>query len=298
MPADAPPLDAPALPDAGPSCLGADGLPCLTVGSAAANMPADVACTPAEPAPGTVSPRRLRLVAVGPTRTLLADADFEVWPGNVVRAPSCAPPECVALRTDATGVATADLDAGFFAYVVPQNAVWMTYRAIGYNRTAGAIGETDLAVLPSATGSTCPFTGCPFMADPADSILRGTVSDCRGARMRGATIALFDSTGAAIDLESGEPFGPWLAYLHDGVLLSSSLTTTDYSGALQASNIPILTDPRVAVVAYGTAEEGGLRRVVACEEVVMGPNAITFLDFGPYRSDYAPGSLCLDHAPP
>lgn len=279
-------------------CLGSDGLPCLTIGSASANMPANMACSPTEPAAGTASSRTLRLVSFGTSTTPIPNGAFEVWTNNAVGTDCAASSDCMALMSGGDGTVSVTLDDSFYAYLVPQNAMAMTYRAIGYNRTAEASGTNDVVAIPSALFMTAiGLIRSGFMADPADGILTGDVSDCDGEAVRGATIRIFDSAGAEIDMSDTGALTPGLAYRRDGVLPSASLTTTDYSGGYAAGNLPILADPRVAVVAYGTTTEGGARDIIGCEEVVIGTNAITILSFGPYRSDYGTGNLCLDHAP-
>ncbi len=284
--------------DAPPTgCTDSTGLPCLAVGSATANMPADMACTPSEPAAGTASDRTLRLVSFGTSTTPIPNGAFEIWPGNAVGA-TCTAPDCVALMSGTDSTVTTSLDDGYFAYRVPQNGAAMTYTAIGYNRSPEASGNTDIVTIPSSLFMTAiGLIRSGFMADPADGILTGDVTDCDGEAVRGATIRIFDSAGAEIDMSDTGALTPGLAYRRDGVLPSASLTTTDYSGGYAAGNLPILADPRVAVVAYGTTEMGGTRDIIGCEEVVIGTNAITILSFGPYRSDYPAGNLCLMHAP-
>ena len=286
-------------PDAGPAACGADGLPCLTVGTASMNMPADMACTRSEPAPGTASSRTLRLVARGTGIAPIMNGAFEIWPGNAVGA-TCTAPACVMLTSGATdGTVTTSLDDGYFAYHVPQNASAMTYRAIGYNRTASAGATTDIIATPSAIFmAAIGGIRMGFMADPVDAILLGDVSDCDGEEMRGVTVRMFAADGTEImNPATVGPLDPGLAYRNAGVFPRADMTTTDYSGGYAAGNIPILADPRVAVVAYGTTTMGGTRGIIACEEVVVGANAMTFLSFGPYRSDYPVGNLCLMHAP-
>jgi hypothetical protein len=290
-------------PDAPTICAqcGSDGLPILTVGSTADPMPANMDCpTRAEPPAGTASTRTFRLISRGTSTADIPNGDFEIWPSNAVGGDcAAAGAECIALTSGADALVTASLEGDFYAYRVPQNSAAMTYTAIGYNFSPDGDGENEITTIPVAIFSAAiTLIRSGMMADPADGILTGDVTDCDGEGMRGVTVRLFDSAGAEI-VDGTGPLDPGHAYRANGSLPSRMLPTTDYSGGYASGNLPIIAaDPRIAVVAYGTAAPGGEREIIGCEEVTIGTNAITILSFGPYRSDYAAGNLCLAHAPP
>lgn len=301
-PSDPAPTDAGS--DAGGVCAqcGSDGLPILTVGPAAAPVPANLDCpTRAEPAPGTASPRTFRLISRGTATADIPNGDFEIWPTNSVGADcAAAGTDCIALTSGADATVMGTIEGDFYAYRVPENSTAMTYQAIGYNFFPDGDGENEITTIPVAIFRAAISLIRPgMMADPADGILTGDVTDCDGEGMRGVTIRLFDSTGAEIVDGTGAT-DPGHAYRRGGSLPDTlaRLPTTDDSGGYAAGNLPILTDPRIAVVAYGAAAPGGDRVIIGCEQVTIGTNAITILSFGPYRSDYEAGNLCEDHAPP
>lgn len=279
-------VDANGSVDSGPSCLGADGLPCLTTSFGA---PANYACAPSMPTPG--EPRAITMIVADDIGGGAAGAgvDVHVFPDNVV-ADACAD-GCIALTTDAMGRATVDLRA----------SSWIAYRVIstgdGPEDIFGSVGYR--IIRPTDTMKRVAFVtngGVARIADeigrviePGTGVIAGTIYDCDDQSVVGATIRVFVDD---VEITTGSaPTDPLVTY-PDALSPSTLGETTGMFGRYLAANLPAPASAIVRVEVYGARAAGEPRERVACEESLLLPDTYTTRPLRPLRTDYPATSGC------
>ncbi len=281
-----PAVDARGPVDSGPSCVGADGLPCLTTSFGA---PANYSCAPSAPTPG--EPRAITIMAVDDIGGGAAGAgvSIHVFPDNVV-ADACAD-GCIALTTDSMGRATVDLRADS----------WIAYRITstggGPEDIFGSVGYR--IIRPTDTMKRIAFVtngGVAGIADevgrviePGAGIIGGTVYDCDDQSVVGATIRVFVDD---VEITTGSaPSDPIVTY-PDALSPSTPGESTGMYGHYVAANLPASATATVRVEVYGARAAGEPRERVACEEALLLPDTYITRPLRPLRTDYPATSGC------
>jgi hypothetical protein len=286
-PGDASPSDggADAGRDAG-GCVGADGLPCLTVAGGAA---ADFDCEPVQPAPGAPVPITIQ-VRNHLTTAFAPGLAFEIFPDNYI-TDGCTG-TCIAATADGSGEAVLDLPGSWFAFRIPGSGTGGSAVAVSTGYRVLREGET-LKGVNFVTRDE--LEGIAAMARPGGSLAPGSnlilagILDCAERPVAGATARIFvDGVEIADGPGSSDPY---IAYL-EGLMAAPDATTTDAAGFFALGNLPVSGSATARVEVYGTRTGGGSRELVACEEARIEEDGYTTRPIRPLRTDYPAGHGC------
>jgi hypothetical protein len=273
--------------DASPQeCVGADGVPCMSI---AGGLLANFDCAPATPAPGTPQPIEVRLrsrsVESSSPGTALA---LELFHDNAI-TDTCTG-QCLALTADDLGNAMVDLSPGFFAYRIPStgNASDDVVTSTGYR----VLRSTDAwkNVAYTTHGDIEAFTAAGGKSRVEGSgALDGGIFDCDDQPVAGAIVRIY-AEGQEVSTGAGAA-DPVITY-SNGLIPDPHATATDPMGRYAAGNLPVTGTGRIRVEVHGVRAAGGPRELVACEEGRVFSNGYMSRPMRPLRTDYAPDSGC------
>lgn len=127
-------------------------------------------------------------------------------------------------------------------------------------------------------------------AAPGAAALSGTVIDCAGLGVGEVTIRIFRADGTEIAAGPART-DPVVGYFPPAALTpTTALPRTSDDGRWAAANVPVATDERVRVEAWGNI--GGTPTLLSCETAAAMPGGIGLVELGPLRNDYPAGTAC------
>ncbi|AKF05451.1 hypothetical protein [Sandaracinus amylolyticus] len=213
------------------------------------------------------------------------------------------PDNVVAEGCSGTCVRTTPGADGNVAGLMGMENAWFAYRVaagtgsggttpvltVGYNRAVPANGGTTQ--LPSVSSMTIGFIPTLYMRSrlPGTAIVSGTLTDCAGAPAANAQVRIFRGGTELVTGPGSTDF--FSGYFNAANLPDSNRTATNTNGLFAAANAEA-TDEPLRVELWGVRTEGMPAERVACEEIEVFADAVTIVNVGPLRNDYASGSGC------
>lgn len=213
--------------------------------------------------------------------------DLRVFRGDRV-ALTCEPAECLPLTSDPTGAVAVTLPAPWFAMrYFPRFAADLPGILV-HQAPSAAFPVTSITRTAASTVVGIIHDGLD--ADFGLGLAAARLEDCAGARVSGAVIL--------VEVE-GEPIldgvdGAVIGYFDAGELPVRGARYTSASGLFGAANLPVPVPlARARLEAWGVLREGDPPQRIACETVPLEPGTLSSTTFGPVRSDYDMGDLCM-----
>ncbi|MDH5490664.1 MAG: hypothetical protein OEY14_01695 [Myxococcales bacterium] len=193
--------------------------------------------------------------------------------------------------TDATGaIAVSSLAGAWYSYrVFPQPGPTPSLQIVGSiqvnepapstsgaNAPGNSVSKSTLNLIPTVLG---------FPQAPGTALIAGTVEDCDGSSVFGATTRVFLEDGTLVT--EGEAAGaPHYRFFDGEDFPRAEQQWTHTDGLYAVANVPVPSEGvRALIGVYGKLSADAEPTLVGCEEARLFADTVTIANVGPLRAD-------------